>query len=90
MDRFGTGLCGREDGLARYRYRTPAVTGRWRESREAAVRDAINAKQAHADASEAGGFRWVVPGTIEEEKKQGARPRLTFPGWASTAPEREA
>ena len=76
--------------MARYRYRTPAVTGRWRDSREAAVRDAINAKQACQDLGEPGGVRWIVPGSIEEEQKEAARPRLTFPGWGSRVREPEA
>jgi len=53
--------------LARYRYRTPALTGPWRDSRPAALRDAIGAHQARADDNEPGGVRWLVPGEIEEE-----------------------
>jgi len=52
--------------LLRYRYRTPALTGQWRDSRDAALRDAINAKQALGDKNEPGGVRWLVPGEIEE------------------------
>ena len=52
--------------MLRYRYRTPALTGRWRDSREAALRDAIAANQALADDGVAGGVRWLVPGDIEE------------------------
>ena len=69
-DRNGRGarLKGREGWrLARYRYRTPALAGPWRESREAALRDAIAAKQARLDESEPGGICWLVPGDIEEE-----------------------
>jgi len=52
--------------LLRYRYRTPALTGQWRDSPDAALRDAINAKQARDDEDEPGGVRWLVPGEIEE------------------------
>jgi hypothetical protein len=54
--------------LLRYRYRTPALTGQWRDSRDAALRDAINAKQALDDENEPGGVRWLVPGEIEEDE----------------------
>ena len=52
--------------MLRYRYRTPALTGRWRDSREAALRDAIAAKQAQADEDSPSGVRWLVPGEIEQ------------------------
>jgi len=52
--------------MVRYRYRTPALTGRWRDSRDAAALDAVKAKQALLDAAEPGGLRWLVPGEIEE------------------------
>ena len=52
--------------LLRYRYRTPALTGRWRDSREAALRDAFAAHQAQPDDQVTGGVRWLVPGEIEE------------------------
>ena len=48
-----------------YRYRTATLLGPWRETAEAALRDAIRAKQARRDA-EGGGWHWVVRGTIEE------------------------
>jgi hypothetical protein len=48
-----------------YRYRTPALTGPWRESREDAVGDAVRAKQAQPDGEEPLGVKWVVPGEIE-------------------------
>jgi hypothetical protein len=54
--------------MVRYRYRTPALTGRWRESRTAAEHDAVQAKQALMDAQEPGGLRWLVPGEIEEDE----------------------
>jgi hypothetical protein len=48
-----------------YRYRTPALTGPWRESQDDAIRDAVNAKQARYDAGRPSGIEWIVPGEIE-------------------------
>ena len=63
--------------MRRYRYRTPALTGPWRESHEDAVRDAVNAKQARYDEAEPSGIKWIVPGEIEvlnnEQAPAGAR-----------------
>jgi len=59
--------------LARYRYRTPVLTGCWRDSREAALRDAVNANQAVAESKAPGGVRWLVPGEIEEEANDAPR-----------------
>ncbi|WP_114953536.1 hypothetical protein [Sphingosinicella terrae] len=54
--------------MVRYRYRTPVLTGRWRDSRDAALRDAVAANQALQDEAVPGGIRWLVPGEIEEEE----------------------
>ncbi|MGZ8336337.1 MAG: hypothetical protein ACXWU1_06725 [Allosphingosinicella sp.] len=54
--------------MVRYRYRTPVLTGRWRDTRDAALRDAVKANQAQVDESEPGGVRWLVPGEIEEDE----------------------
>ena len=54
--------------MPRYRYRTPVLTGRWRDSREAALRDAVKANQAQEDERVPGGVRWLVPGDIEEDE----------------------
>ena len=59
-------LSGKGTGPIRYRYRTAALAGRWRDSREDAVRDAVKAHQALADDSVADGLRWLVAGEIEE------------------------
>ena len=48
-----------------YRYRTPALTGPWREVHDDAVRDAVNAKQARYDSDQPSGVEWIVPGEIE-------------------------
>lgn len=53
--------------VGRYRYRTPALAGPWRNSAEAARRDAVSAKQAVFQAGSSDEVRWIVPGTIEEE-----------------------
>jgi hypothetical protein len=52
--------------VRRYRYRTPALTGPWRESPEEAVRDAVKAKQAQIAEDQPSGIKWIVPGQIEE------------------------
>jgi hypothetical protein len=56
--------------LPRYRYRTRALVGPWRNSRERAIDDAVRAKQAKLDDHEPRGFRWLVPGQIDEEKDE--------------------
>lgn len=53
--------------MVRYRYRTPVLTGPWRDSREQALHDAVGAKQARLDDGFADGVQWMVPGEIEEE-----------------------
>lgn len=52
--------------MPQYRYRTAALTGPWRDTRQAAVGDAVRAKQAMTDEDDPGEVRWVVPGRIEE------------------------
>ncbi len=54
--------------VVRYRYRTPVLTGPWRDSRDAALRDALGAKQARIADKVADGVEWLVPGEIEEER----------------------
>ena len=51
--------------MRRYRYRTPALTGPWRESHDDALRDAVKAKQASYDDDARSGVKWIVPGEIE-------------------------
>jgi hypothetical protein len=58
--------------MPRYRYRTPALTGPWRESHDEAVGDAVNAKQACYDGNQPSGVRWAVPGEIEARNKKEA------------------
>jgi len=49
--------------MQRYRYRTAALTGPWRSSREEALADAVRAQQLRVEDSEP---QWQVPGWIEE------------------------
>jgi hypothetical protein len=58
--------------VRRYRYRTPALTGPWRESQDDAVRDAVNAKQAQYDDEQPSGVKWIVPGEIEVRNHEDA------------------
>ena len=56
-----------------YRYRTPALTGPWREVHDDAVRDAVNANQARYDGDRPSGVEWIVPGEIEVRADEEAR-----------------
>ena len=58
--------------MRRYRYRTPALTGPWRDSHDDAVRDAVNAKQAQFEDGPSAVLKWVVPGEIEVLSGEGA------------------
>lgn len=51
--------------MRRYRYRTPALTGPWRDSSADALRDAVSARQAEYDEARPSGVKWMVPGEIE-------------------------
>jgi hypothetical protein len=62
--------------LRHYRYRTSVLTGPWRDSEREAAGDAVRAKQAENDVSQASGIRWTVPGRIEERVTEGAPSRL--------------
>jgi hypothetical protein len=63
--------------LRKYRYRTKVLTGRWRDSFDAAVDDAARARQIVFDTEKKSAFRWIVPGSIEErdEEKGGSARR---------------
>lgn len=56
-----------------FRYRTKTLLGSWRESFDAAVQDAIRAKQARED-EEGPGWHWVIDGTIEEREEVARNP----------------
>ena len=61
--------------MRRYRYRTAALTGPWRDSASEATHDAARAKQAVIDEALPDGIRWIVPGRIEEQQTERAEPR---------------
>ena len=50
-----------------YRYRTAVLAGPWRPSSEQAIEDAVKAKQAAYDGEAEAGYRWLVPGWIEQK-----------------------
>lgn len=62
--------------MHRYRYRTPVLTGPWRDSHDDAVRDAVRSRQAKIDDRGSGGLQWIVPGGIEERVTDEAPTRL--------------
>ncbi|MGQ0661934.1 hypothetical protein [Sphingosinicella sp.] len=61
--------------MRRYRYRTKVLTGRWRESFDAAVDDAARAGQIAYDTEKKSAFRWIVPGSIEERDEDSGQAR---------------
>jgi hypothetical protein len=61
-----------QEEVRRYRYRTPALTGPWRESQDDAVGDAVRAKQAQYDEDQPSGVKWIVPGEIEARNNEEA------------------
>ena len=61
--------------MRRFRYRTAALTGPWRDSVREATDDAARAKQAVIDEAVPEGIRWIVPGRIEEQRSESAEPR---------------
>ena len=62
--------------MRRYRYRTPALTGPWRDSNEDALRDAVSARQAEYDEERPSGIKWLVPGEIEVRNNEEAATAL--------------
>ena len=62
--------------MRRFRYRTPALTGPWRDSHDEAARDAVKAKQAATEGEDPSGLKWIVPGRIEERATDEAPTRL--------------
>jgi flavin-binding protein dodecin len=63
--------------VPRYRYRTAALTGPWRDSPDEAARDAVRAKQAQIDEDQPAAVKWIVPGRIEERNNEEAPSRVT-------------
>jgi len=62
--------------VRQYRYRTPVLTGPWRDSHDAAVNDAVKSKQAVIGRGGSSALRWIVPGRIEEQVTNEAPTRL--------------
>ena len=60
-------------GLSRYRYRTAALTGPWRDNPREAMSDAAKAKQAMLDERNPDSIEWIVPGKIEEMRNAPAK-----------------
>jgi hypothetical protein len=52
--------------LGKYRYRTPVLTGPWRDSPAQALLDAARARQLRIDGDGVQNIQWIVPGQIEE------------------------
>jgi len=55
-----------EHAVRRYRYRTPVLTGPWRDTELEAANDAVRARQAVNDIAQPSGIKWIVPGRIED------------------------
>ena len=51
--------------MAQHRFRTVAIVGAWRPTREQACQDALRARLARPDAASPDGLCWRVPGKIE-------------------------
>ena len=59
--------------MPRYRYRTTAIVGPWRERPEKAIEDAVKVQLVTLDSREPDGCRWLVRGQIEEDSEGQAR-----------------
>ena len=59
--------------MPRYRYRTTAIVGPWRNRPEKAIEDAAKVQLATLDSTEPEGCRWLVHGKIEEDSEGQAR-----------------
>jgi hypothetical protein len=57
----------------RFRYRTAAIIGPWRDRREKAAKDAVASGLARR-AGWGGNLEWLVPGDIEEGRGAPAPP----------------
>jgi hypothetical protein len=59
--------------LRRYRYRTPALAGPWRESPDLALLDAVRARQVSFEDGARRRVSWHVPGEIEMDPPPGEK-----------------
>ncbi len=55
--------------MTQHRFRTTAIIGEWRPTREEACQDALKAGLARADQREPDGVSWNVPLEIEMVRK---------------------
>lgn len=62
--------------MRRYRYRTSALTGPWRESPHQALEDATRAQQARFEEGPPSRVEWNVPGRIEDAPTDEVRRHL--------------
>ena len=51
--------------MMQHRFRTAALVGEWRLTRQQAYEDALRARQAQRHRHAPDGIRWIVPGEIE-------------------------
>lgn len=58
--------------MAQHRFRTAAIIGEWRPTREQACQDALKARQA-LSAARPDDVHWLVPGTIERDGPRARR-----------------
>jgi len=58
--------------LPRYRYRTTALAGPWRDSQDEALADAVRAHQLRIEGD---AHEWLVPGEIETSAEARSRQR---------------
>jgi hypothetical protein len=56
--------------VPQHRFRTAALVGEWRETRQLACEDALRARQARPDEREPDQVVWTVPGEIESDRPQ--------------------
>ena len=57
--------------MRKYRFRTAALIGPWRDSEDQALADAARAQQVSLEGAQA---LWLVPGQIEETLLNALRP----------------
>jgi hypothetical protein len=60
--------------MAQHRYRTSALIGEWRSTREEACRDAMKAGLARPDPTQPDGVSWAMPVEIEKTSARPERP----------------
>ncbi|MGZ8337083.1 MAG: hypothetical protein ACXWU1_10525 [Allosphingosinicella sp.] len=66
--------------MSRYRYRTNALAGPWRNSPDLALQDAARARQVRIAGEGENGVSWNVPGEIEVERGPERHRKAARPG----------